>query len=63
LPAVYETRGRRKVRQPRWGVNKLVEFMRNEPPPEAGVRLTRAKDFKGLFERYYAEELGAGRGG
>jgi hypothetical protein len=60
--AARETPGHRKMRQPRWGVNKLVEFMKNESPPEAGVRLVKAKDFKELFERYYAEELASGRG-
>jgi hypothetical protein len=42
-------------------VNKLVEFLRNEPPPAGGVRLLKPGEFKASFERFHSEELAARR--
>lgn len=57
-----ETARHRKVVQPRWGVNKLIKFMRNEPPRAGGaVEPVEPKDFKRYFQQYYGELLAAAR--
>ena len=59
---VHDTPDQRKVLQPRWRVNKLVEFIGTDPPPpETGVRLIQSKDFKRLFGEYYAANMAARR--